>query len=111
MTDYVELYIDQGADFTSTININDDDTNLPQNLSGYVVTGALRRSLLSTNTSANLVCSVSDSANGEITFSIDSANTSNLRPGTYLFDIRTSVLGTKSRLLEGIIIVTPAITK
>jgi len=31
MAEYVELYIDQGTDFSTTIIINDDNTNLPTN--------------------------------------------------------------------------------
>ena len=58
MAEYVELYIDQGSDFSTTITINDDNTNLPQNLTGYIVTSSLRRSLISANASSNLTCSV-----------------------------------------------------
>ena len=111
MSDYVELYIDQGSDFTSSIVLQDDITDLYQNVSGYVVTSSLRKSLLSQNASANLVCTITDAANGEITLTIDAANTSNLKPGTYFFDVRTLVNSTHSRLIEGIIIVTPGITR
>lgn len=115
MSEYVELYIDQGATFTNTITINDDNTNLPQNVDGYVVTGQLRKSILSENAAANLVCSVADMANGVISFSIDSGNTANLKAGTYLFDIKytdsKSLTPTQTRLLEGIFIVSPSITK
>lgn len=111
MAEYIELYIDQGADFESTIVLEDDVTNLYQNVSGYTVTSSMRRSLLSPNTSGNLVCTVTDAANGEITVSMTAANTANLRLGTHLFDLRTYSTGKYTRLIEGIIIVTPAITK
>lgn len=111
MTNYVELYIDQGADFESTIVLQDDVTNLYQNVQNYTVTGTLRRSLISQNASGNLVCSITDAANGEITISMSASNTANLRTGTHLFDIRTYSGGKYDRLLEGIIIVTPSITK
>lgn len=111
MTDYVELYIDQGADFETSIVLQDDVTNLYQNVQNYTVTGTLRRSLISQNASGNLVCSIADAANGEISISMTAANTANLRTGTHLFDIRTYSGGKYDRLLEGIIIVTPSITK
>lgn len=111
MTDYVELYIDQGADFETTIVLQDDVTNLYQNVQNYTVTGTLRRSLISQNASGNLVCSITDAANGEITISMSASNTANLRTGTHLFDIRAYSGGKYDRLLEGIIIVTPSITK
>lgn len=116
MSDYVELYIDQGATFSSVVTINDDNTNEPQNVDGYIVTSQLRKSLLSVNAAANLTCTVSDAANGEITISMDAGNTSNLRTGTYLFDVKyydsnSGNPSNKTRLIEGIIIVTPAITR
>jgi hypothetical protein len=111
MTEYVELYIDQGSDFVSTVVLQDDVTNLYQNVQGYVVTSSLRKSLLSQNASGNLVCTVTDSANGEITMSMTAANTANLRSGTYLFDVRSEAAGVYTRLIEGIVIVTPSITK
>lgn len=111
MAEYVELYMDQGATFSTTINLNDDVTNLAQNLYSYTVTGSMRRSLLSVNATASFVCSVSDYANGEITVSMDASNTANIKAGTYVFDINTLIGTTKSRLLEGVIIVTPSITR
>ena len=113
MAEYVELYIDQGSDFSTTITINDDNTNLPENVSGYVITSSLRRSLLSTNSSSNLVCSIVDAANGELAITMNSSNTSNLRPGNYLFDVRiyNPSAAEYSRLIEGVIFVVPSITK
>lgn len=112
MAEYVEFYIDQGTDFSTYITLNDDDTNMPQNVDGTIVTGQLRRSLVSANATETFLCQVSDSANGEISVSLAAANTANLKPGNYFYDIRvTNGGGSVTRLIEGIIIVTPAITK
>lgn len=112
MAEYVELYIDQGTDFSTTIAINDDNTNLPTNTAGYVVTAQLRKSLISQNASANLVCTIDDAANGEILIEMSAANTSNLGSGRYFFDVKVKdVANITSRLVEGIIIVNPGITK
>lgn len=111
MAEYVEFYIDQGTDFSTYINLSDDDTNLAQNVSGYVITGKLRRSLVSSNVAETLKCELTDPANGEIFISLAAANTANLKPGNYFYDIRVNNEGSISRLIEGIFIVTPAITK
>jgi hypothetical protein len=113
MAEYVELYIDQGSDFSTTVTLNDDNTNLPQNIYSYIVTSSLRRSLLSPNTAANLSCSLYDSANGQILVTLDSGNTANLRPGPYFFDVKTfdTVSHNTSRLIEGVFFVTPSVTK
>lgn len=113
MAEYVEFYIDQGTDFNTYITLNDDDTNLAQNVGSYVVSGKLRRSLVSANAAETLLCEISDAANGEISVSLAASNTANLKPGNYFYDIRVvdSTSNAVSRLIEGIIIVTPAITK
>ncbi len=112
MAEYVELYIDQGSDFSTTINLNDDNTNLPQNVSGYTISSQLRRSLVSPNASANLSCSVYDASNGEFLLSMSSDMTKNLRPGPYLFDVKVvDTSHTETRLIEGVIYVTPSVTK
>lgn len=112
MSEYVELYIDKGADFSTTIEINDDDTNLPQDLNGVTIRGSLKRSLVSTNATASFVCTTDvANSNGTIFISMSAANTSNLKVGTYFFDILTiSASNTYSRLIEGVVHVTPSIT-
>ena len=114
MAEYVELYIDQGTSFETTITINDDATELAQNLTGYTVTSQLRRSLLSVNASASFVCAVSNAATGEISITMPAANTANLKEGRYFFDVKlinTLADNSATRLLEGVIVVSPSITR
>jgi hypothetical protein len=112
MAAYVELYIDQGTTFNNIINLTDDVTNTPINVSGYVISSQIRRSYYSANISANITCTLSNVANGEITMSMTAANTSNIKPGRYLFDVKTLDTNNQtSRVLEGIITVTPSVTK
>lgn len=112
MSAYVELYIDQGATFSSVITMVDDLTNSAVNVSGYSAQSQIRRSPYSANITANLVCTISDAANGQITLSLDSANTSNIQSGRYLFDVLvTDTNDVVTRILEGTMTVTPQITR
>lgn len=112
MAAYVELYMDQGATFNNILTITDDLTNAYLNVASYNVSSQMRRSYYSANASANLVCSITDAANGEITLSLDAANTSNLKAGRYVFDIKNEDgNGNITRILEGIISVTPSVTR
>lgn len=111
MAEYVELYLDQGTDFSTTISLNDDDSNLGIDIAGYVITSKLRKSLLSANAAETFSCTIIDDINGEFELSMPAANTANLKPGTYFFDVKVTANNTTSRLIEGIIFVTPAITK
>lgn len=112
MAAYVELYMDQGATFNNTLNITDDLTNAKVNIQGYSVSSQMRRSYYSANASANIVCTITDAANGTILMSLGAANTTNIKAGRYLFDVETvDTNGVTSRILEGIITVTPQITR
>lgn len=111
MTAYSEIYIDQGATFSTTLHLTDDLTNAALNLTNYTVRSALRRSYYSANASANLVCTITGEANGEVQLSMPAANSAALRAGRYLFDVEIVNGSTVTRVLEGTITINPEITK
>jgi hypothetical protein len=112
MTAYTELYMDQGATFNNVIYLSDDITNANINVSGYIVRSQMRRSYYSANATANIICTITDPVNGEIRMSLDANTTANIKAGRYLFDVKThDTLGNENRVLEGIITVTPQITR
>jgi hypothetical protein len=111
MAGFVELYLDQGATFISTINVSDDVTNQYVNVAGYSVSSQIRRSYYSVNASAAFTCTLGNTALGEIVLSMDSTVTANLKPGRYVFDVLADAGGvSKTRLLEGIITISPRVT-
>jgi hypothetical protein len=112
MAAYVELYVDQGTTFNNTINLTDDLTNAYINVSGYTITSVLRRSYYSANASANITCTITDAPNGEITMSMSAGTTANVKAGRYLFDVKmVDVAQITSRVVEGIITITPRVTQ
>ena len=112
MAAYVELYMDQGSTFNNTLNITDDLTNASVNISGYIVRSQMRRSYYSANATAQINCNIVDAENGTVIMNLPAANTSNITAGRYLFDVETvDPDGITSRILEGIITVTPEITR
>lgn len=112
MSSFIELYVDQGATFNHIINLTDDVNNDFMNIEGFIVESQMRRSYYSKNASANIVCTVTNPTTGEITLSLDAHTTQGLKPGKYLFDVKTTdTANTTSRILEGIITVTPCVTR
>jgi hypothetical protein len=112
MAAYVELFVDQGANFNNVINLTDEVTNLNVNVQGYTVISQMKRSYYSANASANITCSITNALNGEIAMTMDANTTANIKAGRYLFDMRvTDRGGVVSRVLEGIITVTPRISR
>jgi hypothetical protein len=112
MTGYVEILVDQGTDFNNIIYLTDDTTNDVINAAGYTAQSQIRRSYYSANITANMTCTFSNTANGELTLTMNAATTANIRAGRYVFDVKvTNASNTVSRILEGIINVTPSVTR
>ena len=59
-----------------------------------------------------ITSTITGNANGEITLSMTAANTANLTPGRQLFDLLiTAPTGVKTRVVEGIIVISPGVTQ
>ena len=81
------------------------------NLTGYTASSQIRKSYYS-SIANNFTTTVTGTANGEITLSMTAANTGLLTPGRYLYDLLiTAPGGTKTRVVEGIVTVTPGVTQ
>jgi len=110
MAGYAELTIEQGADFNTTINVN-DGTGAAQNLTSYTAAAQMRKSYYST-TANSFTVSISNAGAGEITMAMTSANTANLTPGRYMYElVMTSPANIKTRVVEGIVTVLPSVTR
>ena len=109
MAVYLDLYVDKGSNFNNRITIKDDITNSPVDLSYYSMISYLRKSYYSTNADMAFDCSIDDAANGIISISLTSANSSLLKPGKYVYDVlvTSSVSNTRVRILEGKVVVNP----
>ena len=110
MAGFVELTIEQGANFSTTVTVNDSNGS-PTNLTNYDASAQLRKSYYST-TATDFTVAVTDAAAGQITMSITSSNTANLTPGRYVYDLLiTSPTNVKSRVIEGIATILPSVTR
>lgn len=103
------LVIDQGTDFSATIDVVDANNDI-YDLSSYTVAAQMRKNYAS-STATTFSCTDTD-AGGQIVMALSSNTTSQLEPGRYLYDVEiTSDGGTVSRVVEGIVTVTPGITR
>lgn len=110
MAAFSELNLEQYANFSTTVNVEDSSGNAI-NLYGYSAASQIRKSYYST-TATNFTATVTGVANGEITISMTAANTANIIPGRYLYDlVITSPDSIKTRVVEGIVVVMPGVTQ
>jgi len=108
---YLELTIEQGANLTSVVTVNDAQGDAV-NLSTYTASSQLRKSYYSSS-SNTLTAVVTGNANGQITLSMTAANTALLTSGRYVYDlvITNSVDNSKTRVIEGTAIILPSVTR
>lgn len=110
MAGFAELTLEQGASYSTTVTVN-DATGSPTNLTGYTCASQIRKSYYS-STANSFTVVVSNAANGEITMSMTAANTANLSPGRYVYDLLiTSPASVKTRVVEGIVTVLGSVTR
>jgi len=107
---FTELVIEQGATFSTTVNV-EDTAGAAINLYGYSASSQMRKSYYATSNTI-ITATITGNANGEITLSMTSANTSNLTPGRQVFDLLiTSPSNVKTRVVEGVIMISPGVTQ
>ena len=107
---YTNLYLEQGTTFTTTITIDDVYGDL-YDLTDYTAFGQIRKSYYSANSTANFDTSI-NTLNGTITLNLDADTTSNITPGRYVYDaIIKDSQNTTTRILEGIVDVSPMVTR
>jgi len=88
-----------------------DSAGVAVNLTSYTANSSMRKSFYS-STANNFTATVTGNANGQITLTMTAAETANLTPGRYVYDLLiTDGSGTKSRVIEGIVSVLPGTTR
>lgn len=110
MAAYSELFVEQYADYSTKINL-DDLQGDALNLSGYSASSQVRKSYYST-TAYDFTVEITNAARGEITLSMTSANTANMAAGRYVYDL--SIVDSNNlvtRVIEGIVVVSPGVTR
>ena len=108
---YAELTIDQGSTFNASLELkNDDGTAI--NVASHTFQSQIRKSYYSTSPTANLTVAITDASNGTVLLSLTQGQTANIKAGRYLYDLKmTTPANITTRVIEGIITVTPQVSR
>lgn len=110
MADFVELHIDAGSTFSTEVTVR-DATGSVLNLTNYTARAQLRKSYYST-TATDFTISIPTPVNGILMISLSAANTANIKPGRYVYDVEIqSNTGIVTRIFEGIATISPNVTR
>lgn len=104
------LTVDQGTTFTTTLNLTDAD-DIPINLDNYSYSAQLRKHYTSSNSTSFTVTGGGNT--GILTLSLSANTTANLTFGRYVYDVEITSTsgGNVTRVVEGIVTVTPNVTR
>lgn len=108
MAQKVNIVIDQGTTFNTDFTfLNDQDDVI--DFTTYTGASQMRKSYTS---SSSHTFTVSLGNNGIVAISMNATTTSSITAGRYLYDLEvTDTNGVVSRLVEGIVTVTPQVTR
>lgn len=108
----INLVIDQGSKYTGIVEVlNDDGT--PFDLTGYTGYSQMRKSYF-TNSYHVIQCDIEgDPVNGELRLTLLPSVSNSIRAGRYVYDVEIhgSDDDDVKRVVEGIITLTPQVTK
>lgn len=107
------LVINSGTDFAQTFTLEDSQSNSNFNLSGYTVSAQMRK-YSGSSTAINFTSSVVTPASaGRILITLSSAQTTDIKPGRYVYDVvvQNSANSAKTRVIEGMVLVREGVTR
>ena len=104
------LFIDQGTDFSVTVDVSDATGGI-LDLTGYSAAAQIRKTYGSSS-KVDFSTSTGTPSQGKVTMSLTDAQTSALESGRYVYDLNiTSGGGVTTRVVEGQAIITPGVTR
>ena len=105
------LFVDQDADFTTTVTVN-DSTGSALDLTNYTALGMIRKTYQSSTATTFTSSFVSPRTTGQITISLTDTQTAALESGRYVYDlVITDASGSKTRVVEGTATVNPSVSR
>ena len=106
----LDLSIDQGADYSIIATLTDQNDAL-LDLNGYAARAEMRKHYSSTTKTTFTCTPQTPLTNGEIKMSLTYLQTALLVPGRYVYDLEIVANSVVTRVLEGVVVVRPGVTR
>lgn len=105
------LFIDQGTDYSITIDTTDSAGEI-LDLTGYTAASQIRKTYSSANATQTFATSINASA-GQVTLTLSDTQTNAMEAGRYVYDLNITKTSTSetTRVVEGQVILTPGVTR
>ena len=112
MASYANLIVDQGADFETTVVLEDESSD-PIDLTGYALTGQIRRTYKSSTATNFTLANQGMPTNGVILLRLPGSVSAAMKSGRYVYDVyaNNSVQNKTYKVLEGMLEIVPSVTR
>jgi len=111
MAQITDLFVDQGSDWSAILTFSNVD-GTARDFTNCTVAGQLRKGYGSSTFTAITTTFPAPATSGKIKLALGNATTAALKAGRYVYDVEVvDAQGLKSRVVEGIITLTPEVTK
>jgi len=105
------IVVNSNSNFIQSFNLESVDTSAPLDLTGYTVASQMRK-YSGSSTAVNFSVSITAPASsGEIVISLGSTQTSDLKPGRYVYDVVIDNGSSKTKVIEGMVLVREGVTR
>lgn len=91
----------RGDTWSLVVNITDETTGSPVNITGRTYALQVRSSTESSTVKAAYTCTVTNAANGQVTCTCPSSTTKNVKIGEYVWDFEQTISGSPSTIISG----------
>ena len=106
------LTVNAGADFAQTFTLENSQSNTVLNLTGYTAQAQMRKHSGSSSY-ISFTASIPSPSFGKIRLYLTGTETSEIKPGRYVYDIviTDNATGVKLRVIEGMVLVREGVTR
>jgi len=105
------LQIDTGVNFQHGFSLGDNDTGTYLNLNNYTVNSQMRK-WAGSGSSVSFASTVTDAEQGQLQISLGSTETTDIKPGRYMYDVvLEDAGGFKYKVVEGMVLVRAGVTR
>ena len=104
------IVIEQGYDFDTSFQLEDTRTNSPLILIDVSAEAQLRKHT-GASTSVSFASSITNPKEGIVQISLTAAQSVNLKPGRYVFDVKLTNAGREYKAVEGAALIRRGVTR
>lgn len=106
------LVVNSGSDFSQTFTLEGSANNSAFDLTSYTVTAQMRKWSGSSTAVSFTTAKQQPYTSGKIVLSLTSTQTSNIKPGRYVYDVVIAdQFNVKNRVIEGMVLVREGVTR